>query len=135
VYVDTISSGIITIILIVVVVVVVIIIIIIINQHNIHVLTCPVPSFPFIHMEFGLLSIVIRLREIFCNNKPVLLHSILVKYSAITYMRCSTAFTYYNLYKSVYEPELYVKLNIARQLKISLAKFRTSNHNLEIEVR
>jgi len=41
---------------------------------------------------------------------------------------------YYNLYKTVYEPERYLLVGMPRKLIKDLAKFRTSCHRLEIEV-
>ena len=41
---------------------------------------------------------------------------------------------YYNMYKTLYMPELYLYMNISTKLKASFAKFRMSNHNLEIEI-
>lgn len=40
----------------------------------------------------------------------------------------------YNLYKFSFEPELYLSLNVPRRLRRYIAKFRTGNINLEIEV-
>lgn len=41
---------------------------------------------------------------------------------------------YYNMYKTLYEPELYLHLNIPRKLKVGFAKLRMSSHKLEIEI-
>ena len=40
---------------------------------------------------------------------------------------------YYNRFKTLYEAEQYLFLNVPRKLKAALAKFRMSSHNLEVE--
>ena len=40
----------------------------------------------------------------------------------------------YNLYKLYFQPELYLSINVPRRLRRYLAKFRTGNINLEIEL-
>lgn len=41
---------------------------------------------------------------------------------------------YYNMFKTNFNCELYIQMNIPRKFKVAIAKFRMSSHVLEIEV-